>query len=871
MRDDSFTVDGGEVTGARRVDGRHDLWRITVEPDGEGDVTVTLPAGRECAVSGAICTRGENRRQLANAPAATVAGPLDEALGPNTAAAGAPTIGGTPQVGEELTASTSGISDADGLDNASFAYQWNRTGVDIGGATASTYTPVAADEGERLKVRVSFTDDAGHEESLTSAGTDAVAGAASTAEPLTARFVQAPYEHDGKTAFELRIGFSEGISIGFRTFRDQSLSVSGGSVKHAKRVDGRRDLWKVTVKPGSLGDVTVTLPGGRACGTAGAVCTGDGRALSATISTTVLGPAALSVADARVREGTDETIDFTVSLSRAASGSVAVDYATSDGTASAGEDYTAASGTLTFAPGETEKAVAVAVLDDAKDEGEETFTLMLSNPSGAVIADGQATGTIENSDPLQQAWLARFGRTVASQVVDAVSNRFSGSGGPSQVTIGDLTINPHGALEEDDPHATWEARFDRKYALLREPETRTMTTEEIILGSSFRLGAGGEDGTPAWGAWGSFSTGSFEADVDEVALQGDVTTGLLGVDVSRDTWLAGLAFSSSRGDGPFKLMSEAPTNRSVGWVESTLTALYPYARFELTDRVEAWGIAGTGTGALTIKEDGGSPIETDLRMKMGAIGTRSTLLDAGSEGGLDLALKSDALWVRMTSDEVDGDDGRLAAAQADVTRVRLVLGGSQTFEMTQGRTLTPSLEVGMRHDGGDAETGMGLELGGGVQYAGPGFTVEGAVRTLVAHEESGYKEWGASGSIRIDPGASGRGLSFTLAPTWGAASSGIEQLWGLQHPRGLAEDREFDATGRIEAELGYGLGMHSTRGVVTPYAGLSLAEGGNRTYRAGARWNIAPGAALGLEGTRHESAAEEPATSAIVLRAQLRW
>ena len=108
---------------------------------------------------------------------------------------------------------------------------------------------------------------------------------------LTASFVQVPAEHGGKTAFKLRIAFSEDISINYRTFRDQSLSVSGGSVTRAKRVDRRRDLWEVTVKPSPLGDVTVTLAGGRACGTAGAVCTGDGRALSATISTTVLGPA----------------------------------------------------------------------------------------------------------------------------------------------------------------------------------------------------------------------------------------------------------------------------------------------------------------------------------------------------------------------------------------------------------------------------------------------------------------------------------------------------------------------------------------------------------------------------------------------------
>ena len=126
------------------------------------------------------------------------------------------------------------------------------------------------------------------------------------------------------------------------------LRVSGGSVKNAKRVDRRKDLWEVTVKPGSLGDVTVTLEGGRACGTAGAVCTGDGRALSATISTTVLGPVALSVADARVREASDVTLDFAVTLSRASRAAVAVAYATADGSATAGSDYTATSGTLTF-------------------------------------------------------------------------------------------------------------------------------------------------------------------------------------------------------------------------------------------------------------------------------------------------------------------------------------------------------------------------------------------------------------------------------------------------------------------------------------------------------------------------------------------
>ncbi len=85
-------------------------------------------------------------------------------------------------------------------------------------------------------------------------------------------------------------------------------------------------------------------------------------------------------------------------------------------TARAGSDYRAARGTLTFAPGETVKTVSV--LDDAVDEGKERFVLHLSNALGARIADGEVVGAIANSDPIPKAWIARFGRAVADQVVD---------------------------------------------------------------------------------------------------------------------------------------------------------------------------------------------------------------------------------------------------------------------------------------------------------------------------------------------------------------------------------------------------------------------------------------------------------------------
>ena len=157
--------------------------------------------------------------------------------------------------------------------------------------------------------------------------------------------------------------------------------------------------------------MTIALPAGRACGVSGAICTkGENRRkLTNTPSATVRGPVAVSVADARVREVPDATLDFAVTLSRASSGTVAVAYATADGSATAGSDYTARKGELTFDPGETEKTVSVPVLDDAHDEGAETMQLRLSAASGAAIADGVATGTIENTDHMPAAWLARFG------------------------------------------------------------------------------------------------------------------------------------------------------------------------------------------------------------------------------------------------------------------------------------------------------------------------------------------------------------------------------------------------------------------------------------------------------------------------------
>ena len=685
---------------------------------------------------------------------------------------------------------------------------------------------------------------------------------------LTASFSNVPAEHGGPgeaNRFTFDLIFSEAPEVSYRTLRDDAFTVTGGAVKRAKRkVQGSNQSWTIHVEPDGWGQIAIRLNAGKACTASGAVCTGDDRALSNSPSATVAGPAALSVADARANENTDDALNFVVSLDKVSTLTVTVDYATSNGSATAGADYTATSGTLTFTPGDAAKSISVPILDDAIDDGVETMTLTLSSATNARIADATATGTIENSDPLQKAWIARFGRTVASDVVDGITERLSNPRGGSEVRIAGVTLRQHGstwteAASEDTELGDLEGE--------RTLDAREVGARELLLRSAFRLEgeSDGPDGT-AWTAWGRFSNASFEGETDGITLSGDVTTGLVGADVGTGEWTAGVALSSAKGDGPWR-MGESGGNAACnrGTVESALTSVHPYAERHLNDDVALWVIAGYGTGNMTIRQDGCDSYTTDVDMRMAAAGVRGQVLAAAAGDALDMAVRTDALWLRTTSDKVEGLEG----AQADVTRLRLMVDAGRSFTTAGGATLTPTIEAGVRHDAGDAEEGVGFEVGAGLAYQAPGFTIEAKARTLVAHNDSAYREWGASFAVRVDPGSDERGLSLSITPTWGSAASEAEQLWSTRSAEDLGEEDTLEAERRLEAALGYGLGAPGGFGIVTPYAALSLANGTERTLRAGVRWNAPQSATIALEATREDEGADSAPTHAVMLRAAI--
>ena len=578
----------------------------------------------------------------------------------------------------------------------------------------------------------------------------------------------------------------------------------------------------------------------------------------------IRGPATLSVADARVTEEVDATLEFVVSLSREASDTVTVDFATADGTAAAGKDYTAANGTLTFAAGETAKTVSVAVLDDAHDEGEETLTLTLSNASGAHISDNTATGTIENADPLQRAWLARFGRTAAQRVLDGVQARLEApreSGmqarfaGQTLGAAGEEAAFPSGgtgAVAEQGRFVTPSARLGGSVAEARvRPQSPAL--RDLVTGSAFTMSrqAGEGHGT----LWGRGAYSSFGGSVDGLSLDGGVTTGMFGADFAIGPWVVGLPLSHSRGDGTWY-----SPGRGEGSMASTLTGLYPYAGYKPTQDVSLWGTAGYGQGDLRLTMEDGESYRTEMDLTMAAAGVRGDLVSPRQAGGLWLAVESDALFVRTTSDAASGPSGLLAPAVADVSRLRLGLEGSLELALAGGESLRPTVEVGLRHDGGDAETGFGVEIGGGSVFADAarGLTAQLTVRGLVAHEASDFRDWRLSGSLRFDPRPSSElGPSVSLMPSWGAPSpGGMAVLLGRETLVGLAAN----AVGGLEAEAAYGVAVLGGRGTGTPYLGLGNSAA-FREVRLGCRLQLPnrEGLKLGIEGTRRESTVDNAA------------
>ena len=482
-----------------------------------------------------------------------------------------------------------------------------------------------------------------------------------------------------------------------------------------------------------------------------------------------------------------------------------------------------------------------------------------SNASAAVsVKDNDSPGLL---DPrMMQGWLSRFGRTVSHQVVAALQDRFAAD--PPQPGL-DLTVAGE-ALSSATPLA------ENQQVLSKALGLETVTAQQLVEDSSFSFSPEGEAGSAArFSIWGQGALSSFSGQQDRVSLDGDVSTPLMGAEWSAARWLAGAALSHSWGSGGY-----AGDNTVAGGdISSTLTGIFPYGRYRLTPRLGIWAVAGYGWGDLSLKPDGDdADYSPGITMTMGAVGVDGLLLDGGAEG-LSLTTTADALLVQTTSEAVAG----LASSDANISRLRLGLEATRPVPLANGASLFPSLELGIRQDRGDAETGFGMELGAGLAWADPerGISAELQGRTLLTHTEEEFQEQGLAISFAWEPNPTNRGPSLSVSHAVGATAEG-GGMDALLSPTALeALDATSSRQHQFETKLAYGFPAFNDRLTLTTGVGLALSPD-SRTYSL--LWALAPYAQqpqtepwqISLEGERQEnSTATSSAEHSLGLRFSL--
>ncbi len=493
------------------------------------------------------------------------------------------------------------------------------------------------------------------------------------------------------------------------------------------------------------------------------------------------GRASLRVDDALVQKE-ESVVQFRVSLSHPQREIVTAAYQTQDGTAKAGEDYKATAGMLTIPSGTTDAIITVPLLRDDLDWREETFSVHLTSSKHAGIEKAVGIATIQESpavhERVMEAYAARFVRTASVQVTDALSNRFRAAADGALCAAAERAE----AAQLWYSASSWDPSLGELLAGCR------MSQSMPTSGGTFHI-------------WGQGAFRQFHGrDEDALTLRGEVTAGMLGADYRwRGGWLAGVLLARSQGEGSFEV------GENSGQITSGLTGIYPYVSYTRAEW-DVWLTAGAGRGRAEVPG-----IEGDLTSRLGAAGIRGTLASASFAG---LHYHGDIL---VTDAEIP-DHG----ITAEVYRIRAGLEAS--VPIREG--IRPYIEANVRQDGGSAETGTGLELGGGVRFTSPAWRLQAEVRTqgLVMHTADGFTEWGISGSLQL--GNRSEGLMMRLYPSWGR-SHGMS----MYRQQTILDAVPIGADMyRTEIELGYGIPWKD--GSARPLGGITRLPQGIM-YRLG--------------------------------------
>ncbi len=315
----------------------------------------------------------------------------------------------------------------------------------------------------------------------------------------------------------------------------------------------------------------------------------------------------------------------------------------------------------------------------------------------------------------------------------------------------------------------------------RASATTLMSGHDLLMKSAFHF-ALDDDATAttpsAWSFWGRATTGNFDGDDDHFSVDGDVASRYLGMDYLTPAGARlGLAISESSGDIDYN----AAADGNAGDLDADLTSVLPYIQWQPNDATNAWAMLGYGEGDAELSDASGA-IDVDIGMQMFAFGAHGDLNRAFAR--TELSWKASAFAIDLESDR----EATIMGVDATAQRLRLAVEGRRPGEASAGGgVFTPNWALGMRWDDGDAERGGGADVGLGFNYHNPanGWSVRGRTTFLVVHAESGYDEWDAGVQARLDPGAQGRGITFTLEPGW--TDDGRSQKMGMDFSNALGK------------------------------------------------------------------------------------
>ena len=263
-----------------------------------------------------------------------------------------------------------------------------------------------------------------------------------------------------------------------------------------------------------------------------------------------------------------------------------------------------------------------------------------------------------------------------------------------------------------------------------------LSDRELLGGSSFTLSLSDADATDTsgyrWGIWGRGDYAHFSRDSGEpVTYDGSMQSIYLGVDARTDEWLKGVAVAKSTGRMKF--------DQDGGLLETRLTAIHPYGQWRLSNDLEWWAILGVGSGKAERSQSGMITLTSSLRMSMAATGLHLTMRPVK---GVDLATRIEASGVMLKTGESEFNLGNLGNLRTFARQVRAGLEGSKRYKTANGAEVVPHAGIIGRHDGGDGETGSGLDVTGGIRYEKDRSVTEVRVRKLLVHSSTGYDEWG---------------------------------------------------------------------------------------------------------------------------------